>query len=48
MRRLLDALLATDAPEAEPEIRAALRDAMLTRDDALTPEQREWLDVLRR
>ncbi len=48
VRRLLDALLATDPPEPEPEIRGALRDAMLTRDDALAPAQREWLDVLRR
>lgn len=48
VRRLLDALLATGAPEPEPEIRCALRDAMLTPDAALAPAQREWLDVLRR
>jgi 5'-methylthioadenosine phosphorylase len=47
-RALLDALLAQPLPAEEPAIRSALRDAMLTRDDALSPAQREWLAVLRR
>lgn len=47
-RRLLDALLAGPLPEPEPAIRGALRDAMITPDDALDPAQRAWLEVLRR
>ena len=31
-----------------PEIRTALASAMLTPEEALTPEQREWMAVLRR
>lgn len=47
-RMLLDHLLAGALPEPEAAIRTALRSAMLTRDDALTPEQRAWLAVLQR
>ena len=47
-RRLLDTLLAAPPPEPEPEIRSALAGAMMTPDSALTPQQREWLQVLRR
>ena len=45
-RMLLDHLLAGELPEPEPAIRTALRFAMLTQDDALTPAQRAWLGVL--
>jgi 5'-methylthioadenosine phosphorylase len=47
-RSLLDHLLQGRLPEPEPAIRSALASAMLTPDSALTPEQRAWLDVLRR
>ena len=47
-RMLLDHLLAGALPEPEAAIRTALRSAMLTRDDALTAEQRAWLAVLQR
>ena len=47
-RMLLDKLLAGALPEPEAAIRTALRSAMLTQDDALTPEQRAWLAVLQR
>jgi 5'-methylthioadenosine phosphorylase len=47
-RRLLDAIVAGPLPEPEPEIRGALATAMLTSDEAITPQQRAWLDVLRR
>jgi 5'-methylthioadenosine phosphorylase len=47
-RRVLDHLLAQPLPEPESAIRTALQSAMLTRDDALTATQREWLAVLRR
>ena len=46
-RRVLDRLLAGPVPEPELAIRTALHSAMLTADDALTPEQRTWLTVLR-
>jgi len=46
-RALLDALLAAPLPDEEPEIRGALRYAMLTPDAALSDAQREWLAVLR-
>lgn len=45
---LLDALLARPLPSEEPFIRTALAQSMMTPDDALAPEQREWLEVLRR
>jgi 5'-methylthioadenosine phosphorylase len=47
-RTLLDALLDAPAPTEEPEIRGALRDAVLTPDDAMNEAQREWVGVLRR
>ena len=47
-RNVLDHLLARPLPEPESAIRTALQSAMLTREDALTGEQREWLAVLRR
>ncbi len=46
--RLLQALLHRPLPPADPSARQALTTALLTPDSALTPEQREWLDVLRR
>jgi 5'-methylthioadenosine phosphorylase len=47
-RTLLDALLAAPLPDEQPEIRGALRYAMLTPEAALSDAQREWLAVLRR
>lgn len=47
-RAMLERLLSQPLPEPEPEIRTALASAMLTPDDALTPEQRDWMAVLRR
>jgi 5'-methylthioadenosine phosphorylase len=46
-RELLDHLLAQPLPAPEPAIRGSLQSAMLTPDDALTPEQLAWLAVLR-
>ena len=46
-RRLLDALLSQPLPRPEPAIRNALAKAMMTPDESLTAQQREWLDVLR-
>ena len=45
---LLDALLAEPLPAEEPFIRGALAQSMMTPDSALSPDQREWLEVLRR
>ncbi len=47
-RALLDHLLARPLPEPEPAIRSALAAAMVTADSALSSEQRQWLEVLRR
>ncbi|UOD50046.1 MTAP family purine nucleoside phosphorylase [Orrella daihaiensis] len=47
-RDVLDSLLAHALPEPEATIRQSLSHAVLTADDAITPEQRQWLDVLRR
>jgi 5'-methylthioadenosine phosphorylase len=47
-RQVLDALLAGPPPQPEQEHRTALGTAMLTHYDALTPDQRAWVDVLRR
>jgi 5'-methylthioadenosine phosphorylase len=47
-RKVLDHLLAGSLPEPEAAIRSALSSAMLTHDDALSPAQRDWLQVLRR
>lgn len=46
--QVLQSLLAHPLPQPEPEIRTALASAMLTPDSALSPAQKEWLDVLRR
>jgi len=46
-RTLLDGLLARPLPPEEPEIRTALQYALLTPEDALSAEQKEWLLVLR-
>ena len=45
---LLDALLAQPLPDEEFFIRSALAQSMMTPDSALAPDQREWLEVLRR
>ena len=45
-RSVLDHLLAQPLPEPEPAIHSALQGALLTRDDALLGEQKEWLSVL--
>ena len=47
-RKVLDHVLAGTPPEPEAAIRTALQTAMLTPDDALTPDQRAWMAVLRR
>ena len=46
-RQLLDALVRAALPEPEAAIRQALAGAVMTADAALTPAQREWLEVLR-
>jgi 5'-methylthioadenosine phosphorylase len=48
VQRLLQAMLADQLPDAEPEIRGALQYAMLTPEAALSDEQRAWVSVLRR
>lgn len=48
VRELLGRLLATELPPEEPEIRTSLRYSVLTPDEALSAEQRDWLSVLRR
>lgn len=47
-RAVLDSLLASDLPDPEDSIRQALSHAVLTADDAIAPEQRQWFDVLKR
>ena len=47
-RSVLDHLLTQPLPDPESAIRHALQSSMLTRDEALTSEQRNWLSVLRR
>lgn len=46
--QVLQALLAAPLPAADPAARSALASALLTPDAALTPEQAQWLAVLRR
>lgn len=46
--QLLDAMLSLPLPAPETSIRTALAAAMLTPDTALTPDQKQWLGVLRR
>ncbi len=48
VQHLLHALLSDERPPEEPEIRTALRYAMLTPAAALTDRQREWLTILQR
>lgn len=45
---VLKALLSNPLPEPEPEIRSALAHAVLTPSKAISDQQRQWLDVLRR
>lgn len=47
-RAVLDSLLGGDLPEPEVAIRQALSHAVLTPPEAMTPEQRQWFDVLKR
>lgn len=47
-RELLGHLLATSLPEEDPQIRTSLQYSVLTPDEALSDEQRDWLAVLRR
>jgi 5'-methylthioadenosine phosphorylase len=46
--QVLDALLQGPLPVPEPTIRQSLSSAMMTPDEALTPEQLHWIGVLRR
>jgi 5'-methylthioadenosine phosphorylase len=46
--QVLDALLLQPLPEPDLASRQSLASAMLTPDAALTPEQAQWLSVLRR
>lgn len=46
-RQVLDELLRMPLPEPEPDSRLALASAVLTPDEALSADQREWLSVLR-
>ena len=46
--QVLDAFLQAPLPEPESDIRTALNCAMLTSYDALSPQQRAWIDVLAR
>ena len=46
-KALIAALLAAPLPEPEPAIRRALAGAVMTADALLSPEQRDWLAVLR-
>jgi 5'-methylthioadenosine phosphorylase len=46
--QVVQALLESEIPEPEPNIRTALALAALTPDSALTPEQQAWMSVLRR
>lgn len=47
-RILLDALLRTPLPDEESDIRTALRHSLLSSDEDLTADQRQWMSVLRR
>ncbi len=44
---VFQALIKAPLPEPEHDIRTALSKSILTSDDALTAEQKSWLDVLR-
>ena len=45
--KVLDHLLQAPLPVPEPTIRQALSSAMMTRDEAMSPEQLRWMRVLR-
>ena len=45
---VLNRMLSTTLPEAEPEVRANLRSSLLSRMDQLRQEQQEWMEVLLR
>lgn len=47
-RAVLDSLLTKALPTPETSIREALTHAVLTPHETLTPEQRQWFDVLKR
>jgi 5'-methylthioadenosine phosphorylase len=47
-KEVLHALLAHAAPEPEHEIRTNLAMAALTPDESLNPEQKAWMEILRR
>ncbi len=47
-RELLAHLLGSPLPDAEPEIRTAMQYSVLTPDEAMSDEQRDWLATLRR
>jgi len=47
-RAVLDSLLNSTLPEPEAAIRQSLSHAVLTPPEAITPEQRQWFDVLKR
>jgi 5'-methylthioadenosine phosphorylase len=46
--QVVQALLGGELPEPEPNIRTALSLATLTPDSALSPQQQDWMAVLRR
>ena len=46
--KVLDAMLQGPLPVPEPTIRHALSSAMMTPDEVLSPEQLQWMGVLRR
>jgi len=47
-QNVLNAAMQRSLPKPEPEIRSALKGAVLTRDTELTEAQRRWLDVIRK
>jgi 5'-methylthioadenosine phosphorylase len=47
-REVLDALLSEPLPEPEPSIRTALSHAVLTPEQAMSAQQLQWLEVLKR
>jgi 5'-methylthioadenosine phosphorylase len=47
-RAVLDALLSEPLPEPEPAIRTALSHALLTPEQAMSAQQLQWLEVLKR
>jgi 5'-methylthioadenosine phosphorylase len=47
-QNVLNAAMQRSLPEPEPEIRSALKGAVLTPETELTQAQRRWLDTLKR